>query len=31
MAATIKISEIQLFNTLKEKSGEQQAETLVHF
>ncbi len=31
MAATIKISEIQLFNTLKEKLGEQQAETLVTF
>ena len=31
MPAIIKISEIQLFNLLKEKLGEQQAETLVTF
>ena len=31
MASTIKISEIQLFNSLKEKLGEQQAESLVDF
>lgn len=31
MPATIKISEIQLFNSLKEKLGEQQAESLVSY
>lgn len=31
MPSTIKISEIQLFNSLKEKLGEQQGESLVTY
>lgn len=31
MASSIKISEIQLFNSLKEKLGEQQAESLITY